>query len=64
MEKQLVELYIKFGLDPIHYKEMTNDLFRLFNVSGSVCDECESGSGWYGDEDIMMNCSKCNPEAY
>ena len=32
--------------------------------SGSVCDECEDGSGWYGDEDITMNCSLCNPEAY
>ena len=36
MEKQIIELYIKYGLDPIHYTNMTNDLFRLFNVSGSL----------------------------
>lgn len=36
MGKQIIELYIKYGLDPIHYKNMTNDLFRLFNVSGSL----------------------------
>jgi len=39
-------------------------------VSGSVCDECGDGSGWYGNElpledgGITMCCSKCNPEAY
>ena len=33
------------------------------DVSGSVCDECTDGSGWYGCEDITYNCSKCNPEA-
>lgn len=38
-------------------------ILRLFNVSGSVCDECTDGSGWYGDEDIVYNCSKCNPKA-
>ena len=32
-------------------------------VNGSVCDECEDGSGWYGNEDITMNCSLCNPKA-
>jgi hypothetical protein len=33
------------------------------SVSGSVCNECTDGSGWWGDEDITYNCSKCNPEA-
>ena len=28
-----------------------------------VCDECTDGSGWYGDEEITYNCSKCNPKA-
>ena len=37
--------------------------FRKHDVSGSVCDECTDGSGWYGDEDIVYNCSKCNPKA-
>ena len=36
MEKKLIEIYIQYGLDPIHYTNMTNDLFRLFNVSGSL----------------------------
>lgn len=36
---------------------------RKHNVSGSVCDECTDGSGWYGDKDIVYNCSKCNPKA-
>lgn len=36
---------------------------RIHDVSGSVCDECMDGSGWYGCEDITYNCSKCNPEA-
>ena len=36
---------------------------RQASVSGSVCDECTDGSGWYGCEDITYNCSKCNPEA-
>jgi len=42
MEKQIVELYIKYGLDPIHYKNMTNDLFRLFNVSGRSEQLCRT----------------------
>jgi hypothetical protein len=36
MKNQLIEIYIKYGLDPIHYNNMTNDLFRLFNISGSL----------------------------
>lgn len=43
--------------------EAVSKLLILFNVSGSVCDECTDGSGWHGDEDITYNCSKCNPEA-
>lgn len=36
---------------------------QQYDVSGLVCDECTDGSGWYGDEDIVNNCSKCNPKA-
>ena len=28
-----------------------------------VCAQCEDGSGWYGNEEINMNCSLCNPNA-
>jgi hypothetical protein len=44
-------------------QQALSELLRLFSVSGSVCDECGDGSGYYGDEDITYYCSKCNPEA-
>jgi hypothetical protein len=28
-----------------------------------ICNECGDGSGWWGDEAMTYNCSKCNPEA-
>jgi hypothetical protein len=28
-----------------------------------ICDECGDGSGWYGDDDIIYNCKRCNPQA-
>ena len=58
MEKQIIKLYIKYGLDPIHYNNMTNDLFRLFNVSGS----CNHEFVWlkpYEDDDLDRRCEKC-----
>ena len=42
---------------------LADELVKLFAIPVSVCDECEDGSGWYGDEDITMNCSLCNPKA-
>ena len=35
----------------------------LINATILVCDECEDGSGWYGDDELMCNCSRCNPKA-
>lgn len=32
-------------------------------VSNSFCPECGDNSGWYADEDLIYNCSKCNPQA-
>lgn len=40
MENELMQLYIKYGLDPQHYKGMTNDLFRLFNVKRTDSPKC------------------------
>ena len=58
--------------NPVSVKRCVDKLKLIFEqeqalrqsiVSGSVCDECTDGSGWYGCEDITYNCSKCNPEA-
>ena len=38
-------------------------MYNHIEKTQNVCDECIDGSGWYGDEDITYNCSKCNPEA-
>lgn len=27
-----------------------------------ICDICD-GTGWYGDDELNYNCSKCNPNA-
>ena len=48
-----------------YVKWLENEVLALRQplVISSFCDECIDGSGWYGDEDITYNCSKCNPEA-
>jgi hypothetical protein len=56
-------ILIDFEIADKTLDEAANEILLLFSVSGSVCDECIDGSGWYGDEDITYNCSKCNPEA-
>ena len=69
MEKQIENILIKVDEGTMPVQQALIELLRLFNVSGSVCDECGDGSGWYGDDiepeygSITMNCSKCNPEA-
>jgi hypothetical protein len=63
MEKQIENILIKVDEGTMPVQQALSELLRLFSVSGSVCDECGDGSGWYGDEDITYNCSKCNPEA-
>ena len=63
MEKQIENILIKVDEGTMPVQQALTELLRLFNVSGSVCDECTDGSGWYGCEDITYNCSKCNPEA-
>jgi len=58
MENQLIELYIKYGLDPIHYTNMTKDLFCLFNVSSS----CTHDFRWLKpdeDDNLDRKCDKC-----
>ena len=63
MEKQIIELYIKYGLDPIHYTNMTNDLFRLFNVSGrseQLFCTCKDYNWVNATEDSgNLYCTKC-----
>ena len=69
MKKQIENILIKVDEGTMPVQQALSELLRLFNVSGSVCDECGDGSGWYGDDiepeygSITMNCSKCNPEA-
>lgn len=63
MEKQIENILIKVDKGTMPVQKALSELLRLFSVSGSVCDECTDGSGWYGDEDIINNCSKCNPKA-
>lgn len=69
MEKQIENILIKVDKGTMPVQQALTELLRLFNVNGSVCDECGDGSGWYGDDiepeygGITMNCSKCNPEA-
>lgn len=69
MEKQIENILIKVDEGTMPVQQALTELLLLFNVSGSVCDECGDGSGWYGDDiepeygSITMNCSKCNPEA-
>ena len=69
MKKQIENILIKVDEGTMPVQQALSELLRLFNVSGSVCDECGDGSGWYGDDiepeygSITMNCFKCNPEA-
>ncbi len=63
MEKQIENILIKVDEGTMPVQQALSELLRLFNVSGSVCDECGDGTGWYGDDDLNYNCSKCNPEA-
>ena len=57
-----IDLYLSDVLD-----EYRTEQLRKPSVVGRseqlVCDECTDGSGWYGDEEITYNCSKCNPKA-
>ena len=46
--------------DAIEYENKT---YSTISEDVNICDECGDGSGWYGDEDINYNCSKCNPNA-
>jgi tRNA(Ile2) C34 agmatinyltransferase TiaS len=63
MEKQIENILIKVDEGTMPVQQALSELLRLFNVSGSVCDECGDGTGWYGNNDLNYNCSKCNPEA-
>lgn len=64
MEEQIENILIKVDEGRMPVQQALNELLRLFNANGLLCDECGDGSGWYGnDVSITMNCSKCNPEA-
>ena len=64
MEEQIENILIKVDEGRMPVQQALNELLRLFNANGLLCDECGDGSGWYGnDGGITMNCSKCNPEA-
>jgi hypothetical protein len=36
---------------------------QLPNISNLNCPECRDNESWYGDDDIVYNCSICNPNA-
>ena len=63
MEEQIENILIKVDEGRMPVQQALTELLRLFNANGLLCDECGDGSGWYGNEDVTYNCSKCNPEA-
>ena len=48
----IINQWVKDYAHYFHF-EMTNQ--------EEICDEC-CGVGWYGQDDLICNCEKCNPD--
>jgi rubrerythrin len=65
-EAQIIHSYVSKGylLDGNSYENLYKEAQDYYNENYIIkCTECGYLEGWYGKNDLIYNCSICNPKA-
>ena len=65
-QAQIIHSYVSKGylLDGNSYENLYKEAQDYYNeIYLTKCSECGYLEGWYGKNDLIYNCSTCNPKA-